>query len=314
MHIKLHSDGYEVTVNTMGAELKSFRDPSGKEYVWNSDPAYWMRSSPLLFPTIGNLRNGQTTMKGEVYPLVKHGFCKDSEFEVTNQSADSVTFLLRANDETLKSYPYQFELFLSYHLNGNELSMDYRVVNKDPDEMYYHIGAHPGFMLPVSEEETIADCALVFEKEENFVSYAYDLENMEFNEEHTVTQHAEKNVLPLTVPMFDEDAVFFEHTNSHRVSFLNVHTKKGVTMDYPDFESIAFWTPASCKAPFLCLEPWNGSAVFHQDDDIFSHKRGILALKSGEEKTYHLKITLNDKPPSRCPSSDILTIINLISS
>ena len=58
MLITLHSNGYEVAVNTMGAELKSFKDPSGKEYVWNSDPAFWMRSSPLLFPTIGNLRNG----------------------------------------------------------------------------------------------------------------------------------------------------------------------------------------------------------------------------------------------------------------
>ena len=104
MLITLHSNGYEVAVNTMGAELKSFKDPSGKEYVWNSDPAFWMRSSPLLFPTIGNLRNGETTMKGQVYPLVKHGFCKDTEFEVKDLSDDTVTFLLHANEETLKSY------------------------------------------------------------------------------------------------------------------------------------------------------------------------------------------------------------------
>ena len=105
MQIALQSNGYEVIINTMGAELKSFKNPSQKEYVWNSDPAYWMRSSPLLFPTIGNLRDGKTTMKGQVYPLVKHGFCKDSEFEVTNQTKDTVTFLLRANEETLKAIP-----------------------------------------------------------------------------------------------------------------------------------------------------------------------------------------------------------------
>ena len=162
MLITLHSNGYEVAVNTMGAELKSFKDPSGKEYVWNSDPAFWMRSSPLLFPTIGNLRNGETTIKGHVYPLVKHGFCKDTEFEVKDLSDDTVTFLLHANEETLKSYPYQFELSLTYHLSDNELSMEYRVVNHDTEEMFYHIGAHPGFMLPVSSGETLADCELVF--------------------------------------------------------------------------------------------------------------------------------------------------------
>ena len=292
MQITLHSNGYEILVNTMGAELKSFKDPSGKEYVWNSDPAYWMRSSPLLFPTIGNLRDGRTTMKGQVYSLVKHGFCKDSEFEVAEQTADSVTFLLRANEETLKSYPYQFELFLSYHLNGNKLSMDYRVVNNDRDEMFYHIGAHPGFMLPVSGSESLTDCILEFEKEENFVSYEYDLDNLEFNADKKAVQKADGKVLPLTVPMFDHDAVFFEHTNSHRVSFRNARTRKGVSMYYPDFESIAFWTPAGGNAPFLCLEPWNGSAIFHQDDDVFAHKRGILSLKPGEERNYHLDITL----------------------
>lgn len=92
--------------------------------------------------------------------------------------------------------------------------------------------------------------------------------------------------------MFDQDAVFFEHTNSHRVSFVNAVTGKGVSVYYPDFESLAIWTPTGGKAPFLCLEPWNGSGIFHQDDDIFAHKHGILTLESGKEKTYHLEISL----------------------
>ena len=47
MQIKLQSDNYQVLLNTLGAELNSYTDPSGKEYVWNSDPTYWLRSSPL---------------------------------------------------------------------------------------------------------------------------------------------------------------------------------------------------------------------------------------------------------------------------
>ena len=97
-----------------------------------------------------------------------------------------------------------------------------------------------------------------------------------------VQQKAEGNTLPLTIPMFDQDAVFFEKTNSHRVSFLNAVTEKGVSVYYPDFESLAIWTPAGGKAPFLCLEPWNGSAIFHQDDDVFAHKHGIIALETGK--------------------------------
>lgn len=292
MQIKLQSNGYHVVLNTLGAELNSYSNPDGNEYVWNSDPAYWLRSSPLLFPTVGNVRNGETVIRDRIYPMPKHGFCKESEFEIEDQSENSVTFLLKANEETLRHYPYKFELRLSYCLNGSSLSMDYRVTNKDSETMYYHIGAHPGFMCPVNDGESIEDCVLRFEKDEDFVSYEYDLENLEFNFDHRVEQKAEGNILPLTIPMFDHDAVFFEKTNSHRVSFVNAKTGKGVSMYYPDFESFAIWTPAGGKAPFLCLEPWNGSAVFHQDDDIFAHKHGILKLGAEQEEAYHLEISL----------------------
>ena len=217
MQIKLQSDNYHVLLNTLGAELNSYSNPSGNEYVWNSDPTYWLRSSPLLFPTVGNVRNGETVIKDHIYQMPKHGFCKESEFEVTEQTEDSVTFLLKANEETLKHYPYDFKLYLSYHLNGSTLSMDYRVINKDSDLMYYHIGAHPGFMCPVNNGENIENCILRFEKEENFISYEYDIKNLEFNFDHKVSQKAEGNTLPLTISMFDQDAVFFEHTNSHQL-------------------------------------------------------------------------------------------------
>lgn len=63
-------------------------------------------------------------------------------------------------------------------------------------------------------------------------------------------------------------------------------------MDYPDFSSIAFWTPIGGKAPFLCLEPWNGSGIFEDEDDCFSHKRDIQTLEAGKEKYYRLRITI----------------------
>ena len=113
MQIKLQSNDYHVLVNTLGAELNSYSSPEGKEYIWNSDPAYWLRSSPLLFPAVGNVRNGETVIKDHIYQMPKHGFCKESEFEVTKQTKNSITFLLKANEETQKHYPYQFDLRLA---------------------------------------------------------------------------------------------------------------------------------------------------------------------------------------------------------
>lgn len=153
MQIKLQSNDYHVLVNTLGAELNSYSSPEGKEYIWNSDPTYWLRSSPLLFSCCGKCPKRRNCYQRLYIQVPKHGFCKESEFEVTEQTENSITFLLKANEETQKHYPYHFELRLAYHLNGSTLSMDYRVTNKDCETMYYHIGAHPGFMCPVNPEE-----------------------------------------------------------------------------------------------------------------------------------------------------------------
>lgn len=103
MQIKLQSNDYHVLVNTLGAELNSYSNPDGNEYVWNSDPAYWLRSSPLLFPTVGNVRNGETVIRDRIYEMPKHGFCKESEFEIENQSENSVTFFAEGKRRDFKT-------------------------------------------------------------------------------------------------------------------------------------------------------------------------------------------------------------------
>lgn len=292
MMITLFSENYQVRVNSLGAELKSFKDPSGREFIWISDPAHWMRSSPLLFPTIGNVRNNKTIIEGTEYEMPKHGFCKDSEFRILSQKDDEVTFCLASDENTLKQYPYAFELHLTYHLCKNHLQMTYQVFNKDSRLMYYHIGAHPGFMCPLEEGEALTDYVLEFEKEENLISTVYDLENLCFSSNNHRVFRECGNVIPLTAEMFDNDAVYFEHTKSHQVKLVNPATGKGVKMDYPDFKSIAFWTPVGGNAPFVCLEPWNGAGIFDDEDDIFSHKRDICTLEPEKEAVYELGIEL----------------------
>lgn len=292
MQITIASNGYQVTVDTLGAELKSFQNPAKKEFIWNSDPKFWMRSSPLLFPTIGNLRDNKTIFDGEEYTLQKHGFCKESEFTVTEKSEDSVTFTLEASAQTLRSYPFVFLLQLTYKLKGSRLFMTYQVSNNDTRDMPYHIGAHPGFMCPFEEGESLADYQLFFEKEENLTADMYDLENLCFSA--TKKQHfADKsNTLPLTPSMFDNDAVYFPHTNSHKVQLVHKETGKGIEVAYPGFSSVAFWTPIGGNAPFLCIEPWNGAAIYEDEDNVFCHKRDIETLSANCGKTYELEISL----------------------
>lgn len=292
MKITLTSENYQVTLDSFGAELKSFKDPSGKEFIWNSDPAFWMRSSPLLFPTIGNVRNNKTIINGTEYTMPKHGFCKESDFDVLSQSETQVTFSLTDSEDTLKMYPFHFELRLNYALSGNKLLMTYEVFNNDTADMYYHIGAHPGFMCPLEEGEVLSDYVLEFSKEERLVSTVYDLEHLCLSKNKTITFAEKGKVLPLNASMFDQDAIYFPHITSRSVSLKNPSTGKGVSIDYPGFKSIAFWTPIGGNAPFLCLEPWNGASIYDDEDDIFSHKRDIEVLAPSKNASYILEISL----------------------
>jgi len=291
MIVTLKSEGYQITVNTLGAELKSFKNPSGKEFIWNGDPAFWARSSPLLFPAIGNVRNNKTVIAGREYPMPKHGFCKDMEFVLLTCRNDFAVFSLRANEESLKYYPYLFELQLSYKLDRNKLAISYKVSNKSEDIMYYHIGAHPGFICPLESGKSLKDYVLQFDRDENIKSIVYDMTKLCFSSSRTGIA-LEGNLLPLSADMFDNDAIYFRHTNSHGVSLINPSTAKGVHLSYPDFSSIAIWTPAGGAAPFVCLEPWNGAAIFDDEDDIFCHKRDIQALMPEKETSYRLEISL----------------------
>ncbi len=170
--------------------------------------------------------------------------------------------------------------------------MTYQVLNKSEEVMYYHIGAHPGFMCPLEAGEGLEDYTLQFNQEERIESIVYDIANLCFSSSNRYLHLEDNSLLPLSRELFDHDAIYFRHTKSHAVSLINQNTNKGIHLAYPDFSSIAFWTPAGGKSPFLCLEPWNGAAIFDDEDDIFCHKRDIQTLGPNEASTYQLEISL----------------------
>ena len=121
-------------IESLGAQLVSLKDASGKEYIWQRNPDIWPRCSPLLFPVVGNCRNGRTRFEGEWFEMEKHGFCKESDFTVVRQSDHTVTFRLAANAQTRRSYPYEFVLSLTYRLKNGVLLLDYCVENSRSEE------------------------------------------------------------------------------------------------------------------------------------------------------------------------------------
>lgn len=277
-------------IDSFGAQLISLKDSSGKEYIWQRDPHIWPRCSPVLFPVVGNCRGGRTRFENSWYPMEQHGFCKDSDFSVVNSTNFFAQFCLKANEDTLRFYPYDFVLYLSYKLENGVLSMDYLVENHDSRVMYYCIGFHPGFSCPLENHENFDDYQLVFEKEETTHSVVCDLNTLEFRLDTPGVFLDHTRILPLSHSLFQNNAVFFYQIRSRKVSLSHKQTGKGVCVSYPDFETIAFWSPRDKNAPLICIEPWNGSSIFSHEDDEFSHRHHVQLLKPGQKKAYHMDI------------------------
>lgn len=146
-----------VQINSKGAELKSFKDVFGTEYIWCSDPKYWSRSSSVLFPTVGMLKNDVATINNINYNMPRHGFARDLEFKLAFQSEEKAIFNLHYNQETLAVYPYKFNLQITYTLIENQLSISYDIFNIDQKEIYYGIGAHPAFTCPLDNTGTFEE-------------------------------------------------------------------------------------------------------------------------------------------------------------
>ncbi|MGN0299128.1 MAG: aldose 1-epimerase family protein [Lachnospiraceae bacterium] len=291
MIITIQNKMASASIDTKGAQLCSFKDHTGKEYIWCQDPTYWGSSAPVLFPMIGNVRNGKTYIENKEYALPKHGIVRHAEFEVYAQSENSVTFVHRANDDTLKLYPYRYALYVTFSLQNESLTCTMKAENCDDKTMYYHIGGHPAFNCPLYEGEKFEDYSIVFEEIEDCYSPVVDVSAPCI--QHAVLKHHLNNSreIPLQYSLFDSDALIFTGLKSKKVSILNRNTQKGIDFDFENFHTVAFWSPIGKEAPFICIEPWNGSAIFDDEDDIFNHKRDILSLEPGQSNSFSFKVT-----------------------
>ncbi|MFL9843929.1 aldose 1-epimerase family protein [Flavobacterium rhizosphaerae] len=272
MNITITNNTLTATINTLGAELNSLQDTAGNEYIWEGDPKYWGKHSPVLFPIVGTLKNNSYLYNGDVYALTRHGFARDKEFTVSNETGNSATFTVAATDDTLRVYPFDFELTIIYTLTENNLEITYTVTNKGDNKMLFSIGAHPAFALTGN----FTDYSLKFEKHETLTANL--LENGLVSDK-TMPLPQENAILPLAYSLFENDALIFKKLESNQITI----QKQGndmVKVSFDDFPHLGIWTVKD--APFVCIEPWQGYADNAKTDSIFSKKEGIKTLDPGE--------------------------------
>ncbi len=272
MNITISNTHLSATINPLGAELISLKDKENKEYIWEGNPKFWGKHSPILFPIVGRLKDDIYSHNEKSYSLSRHGFAREMEFSILEKSSNKVVFYLKHTDETLKNYPFYFELKISYTLIDTNLKIGYEVVNLNAFEMPFSIGAHPAFALP----NTFENYELLFEKTEKLLSY--QLEN-DLISDKTISLPMQENSLPLAYPLFENDALIFKKLESKSIAILE-NKVPFLKINFEGFPSLGIWTKEN--APYICLEPWFGYADTQTNSGKLSEKEGIQIIRAHE--------------------------------
>ncbi|EAD1384291.1 aldose 1-epimerase family protein [Listeria monocytogenes] len=275
--IKLENEVLLVEMKTAGAELtRIFHKDTGLEYLWNADSKFWGRHSPVLFPTVGRLVDDTYLVDGNQYHLGQHGFARDRDFQVIEQTENTVRFELDADEDSLAIYPYKFKLSIIYTIEKNTVAVSYEVENTDNKRIYFSIGAHPAFHLPLTDGTTFEDYYLDFGTEENLETLCLEGPYRSGEIKKIIDEPA--RYLPLSYDLFKNDALIFEALKQKEMTIKSDKTPHFVKVSFPEFPFVGVWT-AKPGTPFLCIEPWYGIADGAGESVELRDKAGIEHLE-----------------------------------
>lgn len=285
---QISNEKITIQVDSLGAELKSLKSvPDNREYMWHGDPAYWGRTSPVLFPVVGGLKGGTYRLDGREYAMGQHGFARDMEFQLKSQVATEIWFTLNDNEETRKKYPYPFRLEIGYELTGRTVAVKWKVSGQGKEPVWFSIGGHPAFLCPIDPGTDQTQYRLVFDAKDRIVSSC--IEGGLVGKEKK-TYALRDGMLPVTADLFDEDALVIEGDQAHSVALARPNGKPYLTVTF-DAPLFGIWSPPKKKAPFICIEPWYGRCDSVDFAGDFRDREWTQELSGGDfEAAYQITI------------------------
>lgn len=280
MLICLENDSIYVEISDYGAELQRILDKRNRrDALWKSHPDIWTSRAPWLFPIIGQLKDHSIRIHGTEYAIPMHGFASKSVFECQQLSGVEAIFTLRANQETLKVYPWPFLLRICYCLEDAAVCIRVQISCTEDQAMDFSFGAHPGFLC--SEEDT-----LVFPSDERL--YFHRLEPST----HLLASEAAEMPAEITLreELFDDDALLVHHPKSTGAMLLR-KDNTGMRFDFGQVPWVGIWSKKRKGLKYVCIEPWYGV-----DDPIdaagdIEHKLDVVHLPAGEVFEMNMRIS-----------------------
>ena len=279
MEFILRSNKLIVTIQSKGAEISSilFND---LEYIWQAKPDVWPRHTPVLFPIVGKLRNNTFNYNSASYALSQHGFARDKEFKMIKQTDSEVTFELGSDMETEKIFPFQFKFQIKYAIENEMVVCQYSIINPSSEaDLFFSVGAHPGFKVPLLETEKFTDYALIFHNSKKFFVTELSDGLLTNTKKELILKEGD---LKITDDLFNADALVFENSQIDSIGLRSTVSGKGVELQCKNWPYFGIWSKKGCNE-FICLEPWYGIADSIDSTGDIKTKNGIIHLEPSEE-------------------------------
>lgn len=290
MRYVIENEKLRVEIDSFGAEVKSvFGKENNLEYIWQGDKRFWGRTSPVLFPFVGSLKNKEYRYEGKTYPMGQHGFARDMEHEPVSLSADEIWFRLMSNEETLAKYPFEFVLNIGYRLSDRRLEVMWKVDNPSDKTMYFSIGAHPAFNCPIRGDEDKYGYKIMFGGVDEIHHHGNDVPTGLALREDIVLP-LKDHCVEITPGFFDRCTYMIEGSQTGEVGLLDKNGDRYVTLNF-DTPLFAIWSPEGKNAPFVCIEPWYGRCDAQDFDGSLEEREFTNVLEGGKsfERSYFIE-------------------------
>lgn len=279
--ITISNGEISATLDSCGAVFHSIKKGE-TEYLWQGDPKYWKRRDANLFPYVGRLTDGVYLYKGIKYPLPTHGFCIGTEFETEYVSDDKVSFVLRSNDSTRVPYPFEHEFHVEYALDGGSIIKTCRVVNLDEKQMFFGLGGHPGFNVPLDGSGEFTDWYLEFDEPCSPSRIDMDPANYRLAGTERPFELEDGRRLRLQHSLFDLDAVVLKDI-PRAITLRSAVSGHSVRVEFPGMGFLGLWHAPGTDAGYVCIEPWvtlPSHSAYIEDIEKQEH---MISLPAGGE-------------------------------
>ena len=306
MKITLKNNKYEVVLNSLGAEINSFRVlKNGTQLVFEGPTEVWKYHAPVLFPHVGRIKDGFYTYKEKKYSLVNNGMSRDMEHKVIAQDEKSVTFELTESEETFPKFPWKFSLKTYYELKDDGLIFTTTVTNTDSSEMLFSLGSHTAFCCPRNTDAagtTNSDYQYEFEVKEPLTTVLLNSEaQLACDEDGTApctNLYGEKDagIIPINEKGFG-NGHFFTKFSSNWVGLRNKKDNSLIKVNCENYPYLMVWQGGNGAEGisgngFNCIEPWYGTADAENTDHSWENKPALISLESGKSFTADQSIML----------------------